>query len=156
MRISAALSGVQRLYVEAAPLIYYVEEHPIYVQRVEAIITYIEDTPIEAVSSVVCLTEVLNQPMKNGRSDLVQAYRDILIFGDRFRLWPVSVTIAELAARLRASYGLRTPDALHVATAIEAKCNAFLTNDAGLKRVGEIAALYLDDLELDPGPPGGE
>jgi predicted nucleic acid-binding protein len=45
---------------------------------------------------------------------------------------------------------MRTPDALHVATAIDAGCDAFLTNDTGIKRVHEIAVLVLDDLELDP------
>jgi predicted nucleic acid-binding protein len=50
---------------------------------------------------------------------------------------------------LRARYNLRTPDALHVATRIDATCDAFLTNDAGIKRVIEIAVLVLDELELD-------
>lgn len=60
----------------------------------------------------------------------------------------VTSTIAENAARLRAKYNLRTPDALHVATALQTNCNAFLTNDLGLKRVNEIVVLVLDDLEL--------
>jgi len=63
---------------------------------------------------------------------------------------PISAGVAESAADLRARYNLRTPDALHVATAIDAGCDAFLTNDTGIKRVQEIAVLVLDDLELDP------
>jgi hypothetical protein len=39
--------------------------------------------------------------------------------------------------------------ALQVATAIAAGCDAFLTNDAGLKRVTEIIILMLDERELD-------
>ncbi|MEP7289047.1 MAG: PIN domain-containing protein [Chloroflexota bacterium] len=149
MKLGVALSRVRRLYVEAASLIYYVEEHPVYLQRMEIIVAFIEDTPIEALSSVISLTEVLNQPIKKGRNDLEQAYRDILISSARFRLLLVSQTIAESAARLRASYNLRTPDALHIATALDAACDAFLTNDNGLKRVTEIRILALDDLELD-------
>jgi predicted nucleic acid-binding protein len=43
------------------------------------------------------------------------------------------------------------PDALHVACAIDTGCDAFLTNDTGIKRVSEIRILILDDLELpDP------
>lgn len=148
LKIQAALSGVNRLYVEAAPLIYYVEEHPVYLQRMERIIAFIEDTPIEAVSSVIALTEVLSQPIKKGRTDLQQAYRDILASGEQFRLLPVSQIIAESAARLRAYHNLRTPDALHIATALDAACDAFLTNDNGLKRITQIRILALDDLEL--------
>jgi len=61
--------------------------------------------------------------------------------------WPVSVTIAEQAARLRAQYRLRTPDAIHIATAMIAGCDAFLTNDRDLKRVQAIRVLILDELE---------
>jgi hypothetical protein len=43
--------------------------------------------------------------------------------------------VAERAAELRARYNLRTPDALQVATALVRRCEAFLTNDARLKRV---------------------
>jgi predicted nucleic acid-binding protein len=57
----------------------------------------------------------------------------------------------DLAAELRARYNLRTPDALHIACAIDTGCDAFLTNDTGIKRVNEIRILVLDDLEL-PNP----
>ncbi len=149
LKLTPALQGVRRLYVEAAPLIYYVEEHPVYVQRMEAIISFIENTPIEAVSSVISLAEVLNQPIKLGRNDLEKAYRDILISGEYFRLLPVVQSIAESAARLRAYHNLRTPDALHIATALDAQCDAFLTNDNGLKRITQVRVLVLDNLELD-------
>jgi predicted nucleic acid-binding protein len=63
---------------------------------------------------------------------------------------PVNETIAARAAYLRAKYRLRTPDALHAATAIVSGCDAFLTNDVTFRRVNEIPILILDDLELDP------
>lgn len=43
---------------------------------------------------------------------------------------------------------LRTPDALQIAAALVAGCEAFLTNDAGLKRVTELRVLVLDELEM--------
>jgi hypothetical protein len=33
MKISRAMAGIQRIYIEAAPLIYYVEENPTYIMR---------------------------------------------------------------------------------------------------------------------------
>jgi predicted nucleic acid-binding protein len=42
---------------------------------------------------------------------------------------------------------LRLPDALQIAVALEAGCEAFLTNDLTLKRVVELRVLVLDDLE---------
>jgi predicted nucleic acid-binding protein len=61
--------------------------------------------------------------------------------------------MAESAADLWARYNLRTPDALHVATAIDARCDVLLTNDAEIKRIREIVVLVLDELELDPSEP---
>ena len=149
MNIRDALRGVQRLYTETAQLIYYVEEHPTYVAKMDAIIAAIEEQSIEAVSSVITLTEVLTQPFKLGNTRLEQEYRDILLYSREFRLLPITSRIAESAADLRARYNLRTPDALHVAAGIDARCDTFLTNDTGMKRVTEIAVLVLDELELD-------
>ena len=149
MNIRDALKGIQRLYTDTAPLIYYVEENPTYVSRMDAIINALEDRPIEAVSSVITLTEVLAHPLKLGNARLVQEYRDILLNSSGFRLLPISSRIAESAADLRARYNLPTPDALHVAAGLDARCDAFLTNDASIKRVTEIAVLVLDELELD-------
>jgi len=56
--------------------------------------------------------------------------------------------IAERAADLRARYNLRTPDAIHIATAIVAGCDAFLTNDLALRRVTELRVLTLSTLAL--------
>ncbi len=150
MKISDALEGIQRLYIETAPLIYYVEENPTYVARMDAIIAAIENRPIEAVSSVITLAEVLTHPFKLGDARLEQEYRDILLNSEEFRLLPVTSRIAESAADLRARYNLRTPDALHVAAGMDTGCDAFLTNDAGIKRVTEIVVLVLAELELDP------
>jgi predicted nucleic acid-binding protein len=149
VKIRDALAGIQRLYTDTAPLISYVEENPTYVAKMDTIIEAIEDRPIETVSSVITLTEVLTHPLKLGNARLVQEYRDILLNSREFRLLPITSRIAESAAALRARYNLRTPDALHVAAGIDARCDAFLTNDAGIKRVTEIAVLVLDELELD-------
>src|SRR5262245_5160325 len=135
MNISVALAHVHRLYIETAPLIYYVEENLTYVAKMDAIIEAIEHTSIEAISSVIILSEVLPQPIKLGNSKLEQEYRNILLHSGGFSLLPVTARIAESAAELRARYNLRTPDALHVATAIATGCDAFLTNDGGIKRV---------------------
>jgi predicted nucleic acid-binding protein len=54
------------------------------------------------------------------------------------RLIQVSESILEGATELRARYGFRSPDAIHLATAIDAGAAAFLTGDAQLARCGEI------------------
>lgn len=45
------------------------------------------------------------------------------------------------AARLRAEYGLRTPDALHIATAMAHGCQEFWTNDLSFARLSDRIAI---------------
>lgn len=149
MKLADAFVGVRRVYIEAAPLIYYIEENAAYIERMDAIVSLIDRAPLEAVSSVITLTEVLNQPMKLARADLERAYRDILLNSNRFHLLDVTTAIADVAARLRAEYSLRTPDALHVATALQSNCDLFLTNDSAIKRVAAIRVVTLDELEAN-------
>ena len=53
VKIDAAFQAVQRLYVDTAPLIYYVEEHPTYIAKMDRIIDLTETTPLTAYSSVL-------------------------------------------------------------------------------------------------------
>jgi predicted nucleic acid-binding protein len=50
------------------------------------------------------------------------------------------------AAQLRAQYNLKTPDAIHAATAMEVGCAQFITNDDGFRRVLSLPVVVLKDL----------
>jgi predicted nucleic acid-binding protein len=58
----------------------------------------------------------------------------------------VSQVIAEEAARLRANYSLRTPDAIQLATAIRSGASFFLTNDSKLPSLTSLNVLILNRL----------
>ena len=148
MRLDEALRDVSRLCIDSAPFIYFVERHPNYLGLMREIIRRIDAGEIEAVSSVVTLTEVLTHPLRFRNVLLAQKYRDVLYQSRNFRLLPIDAATAEIAADLRARYNLRTPDALQLAAAIRAGCNAFLTNDATLKKVSELKVLVLSELQL--------
>lgn len=93
-------------------------------------------------------TGVLTRPKQIGNTRLEQEYRDLLVHSRSFRLIPIDILIAESAADLRARWKLRTPDALQIATALDAGWQALLTNDHALRRVTDLQILVLDDLEL--------
>ncbi len=139
------LKGGERIGIDTAPLIYFIENHPVYADVVAPVFELIDDGSIVAVSSVITITEVLSQPLKLARRDVENAYRQILLEHAHFDLLPVTIEIAERAAQLRAQYNLRTPDALQIATSLVAGCHAFLTNDIQLRRVTELRILVLND-----------
>ncbi|MEP7285879.1 MAG: type II toxin-antitoxin system VapC family toxin [Chloroflexota bacterium] len=150
MIIRDALQNITQIGIDTAPLIYFVEKHPVYFDRIKTVIQHITQGSSAGVSAALTLTEVLTQPIKIGRTDLVNEYEDILLNSAGFLLVATDAKIARVAAELRARYNLKTPDAIQVATALESGCQAFLTNDFGIKRVTELRILVLDDLELDP------
>lgn len=55
----------------------------------------------------------------------------------------IDQNIAHLAAKLRARYGFKTPDALFLATALEEKAEAFITNDVRLKGIENIEIVLI-------------
>ena len=148
MKLDDALAGVDRLGLDTPPFIYLIERNPAYLNLVREVFRRITSGALSAHSSVITLTEVLTLPYRVGDAALAQRYQSFLLRSRNFSLDLVTADIAEQAANLRARYGLRTPDALQIATALTAGCAALLTNDARLGRVSELRVLVLDELEL--------
>ncbi|MBM4080282.1 MAG: type II toxin-antitoxin system VapC family toxin [Planctomycetes bacterium] len=147
-KLADALAGVARLGFDTAPVIYFVEAHPRYDALVTEVFQRVASRALDGVTSVITLTEVLVQPIRRGNIRLQQEYRDLLLRSDNFEVRPIDVSVAEVAADLRARYRLRTPDAMQAAAALAGGCQAFLTNDPLLKRVAELRVLVLDELTL--------
>ena len=148
MKLDDALKGVSKLAFDTAPIIYFVEANPTYDTLVSKIFSRVAAGDIEGWTSVISLSEVLVQPMIAGRNDLQKSYRELLLGSSNFHTLPISVTVAEKGARLRAIYGLRLPDALQIAFAIDTGCQALICNDHSMRRVTDVSVLVLDDLEL--------
>lgn len=136
--------------LDSAPLIYALEAHPIYVRDLRRFLNALDEGRFRAVTSTVTLIEVLTQPLRHGDVALVRRYEALLLEDPGLATLDLSVAAAREAARLRAAYNLRTPDAAQLATAIAAGASHFLTNDARLTRVTELRVLVLDAL-LAPG-----
>jgi predicted nucleic acid-binding protein len=103
---------------------------------------------IEIVSSELALRETLVGPLKNTDTFLATTYEQLLTSTD-MKLIPISTTILKAAAGLRAEWNLKTPDALHAATALAARCSLFLTNDTDFRRVPDLPLVILSDIAKD-------
>ncbi len=148
MIISEALADVQLLYIDAASFIYYAELRPIYADKMIAVFSLAIANQIGLVTSTVTLTECFTKPLKDRNYEIVDTYERMFSETRDISLVPVNKAISRRAADFRAAYNLRTPDSLHIATATMADCDAFLTNDFGLRRVTEFRVLTLDTLEI--------
>lgn len=144
MGLAEQLTGLQ-VWIDTAPIIYFVEKHPVYLRIVRPVFTSIETGDIEAMTSTITLLEVLVHPFRKNNILLAEKYREILLDAEHFTTFEVLHSISENAARLRAQYGIKTPDALQFAGALVYGATKFVTNDADLKKVTEIEVLVIDD-----------
>ena len=97
-------------------------------------------------TSIVTLMEVLVHPFRQDDPELAAQYRDILLRSNNLTCADFTPQIAELAGRLRAEHAIRTPDAIHAATAMHMGASHFLTNDARLPSLTSLEILTLDQL----------
>lgn len=149
MKISERLQSVTRLFLDTAPVVYYVEENAQYLARVDVVFERVDTGGLIAVTSPVTLAECLVIPIRKAQFELQQTFTDLIVAGNHVAFSVIDQPVARQAAELRARYNVRLPDSLQLAVALNAGCDAFLTNDRDLKRVTEIDVLVLDDLEPD-------
>ena len=129
---------------DADVLIYAVDpDHPLG-RRVRRVFSDAVDRKV-GIGSVVLLPEVFSKPIREGATKQVAELARLL---SRLDLLPADGPTAELAASLAAVHRLRAADALHLATAVIAGADRFVTNnrkDFG-PSITEIEVAYPDAL----------
>ena len=133
--------------LDTAPLIYFIEQNPDYLKIVREFFSSIDRGEFLVVTSTLTLTEVLVHPLRNGNTQLAQQYQNILLNQDNFTTFSVSSEIAKLAAELRATSNLRTPDAIQIATAIINGADFMLTNDTSWPNLPKLQVIVLDEIK---------
>ena len=100
---------------------------------------------IAGIGSVLLLPELLTKPLRDNAQTELEALTALL---GRVELRPVDTAVAELATVLGATHRLRAADAVHLATAVVAGAERFITNNASdfTKRISEITVTYPEDL----------
>jgi predicted nucleic acid-binding protein len=132
------------VYLDANSVIYSVEKHQVYWPLLQPIWVAISTTLVEVVSSDLVLMESLVGPFKSGDAALAAAYEN-LFKQPKTRLLPITHAVLREAAHLRATTRLKTPDAIHAATARQAGCTLFVTNDAAFRGLAGLPVAILDD-----------
>jgi predicted nucleic acid-binding protein len=130
----AVLSAATRLFLDTAPVIYFVEANPQYVAAVDTVFRRLDTGTLEAVVSPVTLAECLVHPIRNNDQRLIRDFTYLLTSGPTTRFVSIDAAIAQRAAELRVRDKLTLTDAFQLAVAEASACSVFLTNDADLKR----------------------
>jgi len=118
-------------YLDSCTIIYLVEEHPLYAPKLEIHLANHPDATVcfSALSEMECLV----MPLRNHNQILTDKFHD---WFKQAEFLPLEREIFQRAADLRATHpSLKTPDAIHLATALHHGCAEFWTNDDRLTAV---------------------
>ena len=147
-RLTLPTSGL--VYADAQIAIYTADVNPTYAPVLIPLWQEMTKGTFQVVSSELTIVETLVLPLR---------LNDALMLNQREGIWrqknttllPITQDILREAARLRALIsGLKTPDALHAATAILHGCALFVTNDNGFRRVPNLPLIVLDGVLAAP------
>lgn len=131
--------------LDTAPLIYFIEENPAYQKVTRPFFEAMDKGDFTVVTSTLTLLEVLVHPLRKGDWKLAAEYKEILLNSKLITL-EISNIIAEQAAQLRATYNMRTPDAIQIGSALNAGASHFITNDIRLPEISALKILTLDSI----------
>lgn len=132
--------------IDTACFIYFAEAHERYASLLRPLFAAADAGALQLVTSIVTLLEVLVVPYRAGANELAVRYELLLTRSRGINLVAAGAAEARLAAQLRAQYGMRTPDALQLATGLEARCTAFVTNDRAFPTIPGLPVIQLDSL----------
>jgi predicted nucleic acid-binding protein len=133
------------VYVDANALIYSVEKVPDYWPILEPLWEALDAGKIRVASSQLLVLEALVGPLKRGDVALLNTYDELFRSG-QLELNVITEDLLRRAASLRALHGIKTPDAIHAATALSIGCALCITNDEGLRKVQGLPLIVLKDV----------
>ena len=139
---------MSRIYWDTMLFVYWMEGHPQYGRRVQEIHRKMEERGDTLCTSAFVLGELLVKPYKLKKMDLTRAIRDFFQSSE-IEVLPFDMEAAELFARIRAEHNVSPADAIHLASAAQARVELFLTNDRQLSRLNIPGIHFIASLDTN-------
>ena len=136
--------ATSRVYLDANAVIRFIES-------AETAIGFVFDRArigaARIFTSELTLAEVLVAPLRNGELEIVAAYEEFLRGDDLMRVVPIDRDILIRSANFRAMSGTKTPDSIHIATAVTMQCDVLISSDRRLRMPDGILRLSIEDAD---------
>ncbi len=133
------------IVIDTCIWIYHLEAHPDFGNAARQLLSAVESGYCRAIISELTLMELLVGPLQQDRQDIADEYELLLTHFPNLALMPICREILLDAARIRALRGLRTPDAIILATALRQQASAVVTNDQRWSDCPPVNVLQLSD-----------
>lgn len=146
-QLNKRLGSISKVGLDTTIFIYHFENHPIYSPLTEELLSSIEKGVRKGITSSITLMEIIVKPLSLGRYDVARKYEALLMNFPNLEVVDLDRNVIRQAARLRAEYRIRPPDALQVSACILSGAEVFITNDRRIGQLREIKEIIiLDDL----------
>ena len=134
------------VYLDTAPIIYYIEDVSPYADLLEPVFQQIKSGSIQVCTSTLTLAETLVVPYRKKDLTLIEKFETLLAKSPDLTTLPLTLEIARETAKIRSAFSsIKTPDAVQLATACVNGIDCFLTNDKNLKVFSTLQIVVLDD-----------
>lgn len=143
MRKNLSLKKYKYLGLDTNVFIYYLQAHPKFGPFAKKIFSELASNKVTAVTSILTLAEVL---AFGGTKDEINKTQDYLFSIPNLSFISVGVGIAQVAAGIRREFRFSLPDSIQLATVLDSKAQAFITNDMRLKRFKACQVLLLSEI----------
>ena len=133
----------QRVALDTSIWIYHLEAHPQYLPLTIKILNAVSKGKCEAIVSELSLLEIMVRPLQLRLQDVADEYETRLTHFPYVQLVPASRQVLFKTAELRAHHGIRTPDAIILATGMTCGATCVITNKKEWNKVDAINVAYL-------------
>lgn len=127
-KLTKKLLRCQAIALDTNIFIYALEGHPDFPTATE-LFTHLPGRDCRVITSVITLAEALTPLYRSERYAVIDHYLGFISGYGAIEVKPVDRSISVKAAELRARYQLKTPDAIHLATALMSGAEVFVTAD---------------------------
>lgn len=135
----------KKISIDTMILVYLLEDSNNLGKKAEKILSSAKTVH----ASILCHLEVAVGYFKTNDTNNLNDLTLLAKLFSNFHFVPVDMVISLEAARLRAHYpSLKTPDSIHLATALVEKADYFITDDKRLNKIKEIRVLTIDEIEV--------
>jgi predicted nucleic acid-binding protein len=124
---------MMRYYIDTMILIYFLEQTGHFHTRAASRLAILLAAGDEMAVSDLVRMECRVGPLRSGNRSTLGIF-DVFFARPDIQIIPATPAVFDQAAQIRASYGFKTPDSIHLAAAVESGCDRFLTHDARLSR----------------------
>jgi predicted nucleic acid-binding protein len=126
------------IYADTNVIIRLLEGLPAVRVPIEARLAPFHGTAVFLATSRLSRLECRVKPLRAGDAALLALY-DAFFTSNETVLLEIDAAVIDKATELRAALAIKTPDAIHLASAILVKASSFLTGDRALLRCTEVA-----------------